>query len=58
MPKFLYTAKSITSAETKGGEIVAKDEKEAARSMLRMTAKINKKYFNYYINSIQDFNKI
>lgn len=33
MPKFLYTAKSITSAETKGGEIVAKDEKDAAQNL-------------------------
>lgn len=33
MPKFLYTAKSIAGAETKGGEIVAKDEKEAAQDL-------------------------
>lgn len=33
MPKFLYTAKSITAGESKGGEITAKDEKEAAQDL-------------------------
>lgn len=33
MPKFLYTAKSLTGGETKGGEIIAKDEKEVAQEL-------------------------
>lgn len=33
MPKFLYTAKSLPTNEAKGGEIVAKDEKEAAQDL-------------------------
>jgi type IV pilus assembly protein PilC len=33
MPKFLYTAKSITSGETRGGELVAKDEKQLAQEL-------------------------
>lgn len=33
MPKFLYTAKSIATGETKGGDVVAKDEKDAAQSL-------------------------
>lgn len=33
MPKFLYTAKHSTSGETKGGERIAKDEKELAREL-------------------------
>lgn len=33
MPKYLYTAKNITTAETKGGEIVGKDEKQVAQEL-------------------------
>lgn len=33
MPKFLYTAKHISSGDTKGGELVAKDEKELAQEL-------------------------
>lgn len=33
MPKFLYTAKHVTSGETKGGELIAKDEKELAQEL-------------------------
>ncbi len=33
MPKFLYTARHATTGETKGGELVAKDEKELAQDL-------------------------
>lgn len=33
MPKFLYTAKHTSSGETKGGELVAKDEKQLAQEL-------------------------
>lgn len=33
MPKYLYTAKNITSGETKGGELTAKDEKGLAQEL-------------------------
>ncbi len=33
MPKFIYTAKNISTGETKGGELTAKDEKEAAKEL-------------------------
>lgn len=33
MPKFLYTAKSIASGETRGGELMAKDEKQLAKEL-------------------------
>ncbi|TXH00411.1 MAG: type II secretion system F family protein [Candidatus Moraniibacteriota bacterium] len=33
MPKFLYTAKSIASGETRGGELIAKDEKQLAQEL-------------------------
>lgn len=33
MPKFLYTAKHITSGETRGGELIAKDEKDLAQGL-------------------------
>lgn len=33
MPKYLYTAKNISTAETKGGEIVGKDEKQVAQEL-------------------------
>lgn len=33
MPKFLYTAKNITTGETSGGEVEAKDEKTLAQNL-------------------------
>lgn len=33
MPKFLYTAKHIATGDTKGGELVAKDEKDLAQEL-------------------------
>ena len=33
MPKFLYTARNAQSGETRGGELVAKDEKELAQEL-------------------------
>lgn len=33
MPKFLYTAKNVTSGETKGGEIVGKDENQVGQEL-------------------------
>lgn len=33
MPKFLYTARHISTGETKGGELVAKDEKQLAQEL-------------------------
>lgn len=33
MPKFLYTAKHVTTGETRGGEMIAKDEKELAQGL-------------------------
>jgi type IV pilus assembly protein PilC len=33
MPKYLYTAKNISSGETKGGEIIGKDENQVAQEL-------------------------
>lgn len=35
MPKYLYTAKHLTSGETRGGELTAKDEKDLAQELRR-----------------------
>lgn len=35
MPKYLYTAKHLTTGETRGGELVAKDEKDLAQELRR-----------------------
>lgn len=35
MPKFLYTAKHLTTGETRGGELIAKDEKDLAQELRR-----------------------
>ena len=35
MPKYLYTAKHLTSGEARGGELVAKDDKDLAQELRR-----------------------